>query len=78
MTILILFVGLNCAALTVGQRLCVPSVNNNNNVNPFVATCSTGNFYTVFSGDTCDNIAGAFRTTTTFLIQLNPGIIINM
>ena len=73
---LFLIKGLNCAGLIVGQRLCVPSVsnnNNNNNVNPSQTTCSTGNFYTVFSGDTCDNIAGAFRTTSQFLIQLNPG-----
>ena len=62
--------GLNCQSLSIGQRLCVPAVNNNN-ISPQVV-CA--NFYTIFSGDTCDNIAGAFRTTTAFLLQLNPGI----
>ena len=64
--------GLNCAALTVGQRICVPSsAAGANGFQPIQTVCT--NFYTVFSGDTCDNIAGAFRTTTAFLIQLNTG-----
>jgi hypothetical protein len=68
-------IGLNCASLPIGQRICVPSVNNNNNqfttASPFPSNCQ--NFYTIFSGDTCTNIAGAFRTTIAGLQQLNPG-----
>jgi peptidoglycan DL-endopeptidase LytF len=64
--------GLNCAALTVGQRICVPSSASSNGFQPIQTVCGN-NFYTVFSGDTCDNIAGAFRTTSALLIQLNPG-----
>ena len=58
---------LNCFSLPLplNQRICVP---NSNNVQ---LTCS--NFYTIFSGDTCANIAGAFRTTIAGLQQLNPG-----
>jgi spore germination protein YaaH len=62
--------------LPIGQRICVPSVNNNNNqfttASPFPSNCQ--NFYTIFSGDTCTNIAGAFRTTIAGLQQLNPGL----
>lgn len=42
--------------------------------------CSIGNpssctnFYTVFSGDTCDNIAVANRISVTSLLDLNPGL----
>ena len=67
--------GLNCANIiaSIGQRICVPAVNNN-----IATTASPGtncvNFYTIFSGDTCDNIAGAFRTTVTGLQQLNPSV----
>ena len=60
--------GLNCQSLSIGQRICVPTVNNN--ITPQVV-CA--NFYTIFSGDTCNNIAGAFRTTTANLVTLNPG-----
>ncbi len=65
--------GLNCAALPIGSRICVPSVNNNNIINPQSA-CNTGFFYTIFSGDTCANIAGAFRITVAGLQQLNPSL----
>ena len=70
--------GLNCNNLQVGQKLCVPSVNNNNNngfipiVTPSTTTCT--NFYTVFSGDSCQNIAGAFKTTIDGLQSLNPSL----
>lgn len=60
---------LNCFSLPLpaGQRICVPSTSN------IQRTCSTGNFYTLFSGDTCENVAGAFRTTVSILQQLNIG-----
>ena len=63
---------LNCVSLPLpaGQRICVP---NNSNVQN---TCT--NFYTIFSGDTCINIAGAFRTTIAGLQQLNPSTSFNM
>ena len=59
--------------MQVGQRLCVPNVNTNLILPvPIVptATC-TSNFYTIFSGDTCTNIAAAFRTTVANLQQVN-------
>ena len=59
---------LNCLALPVGQRICVPFLNT---VTSSPTTCP--NFYTIFSGDTCTNIAGAFQTTIAGLQQLNPG-----
>ena len=72
-TLLQLNPGLNCAALSVGQRICVPSVSSSSGFQPIQTVCAN-NVYTVFSGDTCDNIAGAFRTTTALLVQLNPGM----
>ena len=72
LTNVFLIKALNCVTLPIGQRICVPSVNNN--VAPSPTTCSTGFFYTIFSGDTCANIAGAFRTTVAGLQQLNPSI----
>ena len=63
---------MNCNSLPIGQRICVPAVNNN-----IVTTASPinncPNFYTIFSGDTCTNIAAAFRTTVAGLQALNPG-----
>ena len=58
--------------MPIGARICVPSVNNNI-INPQSA-CITGFFYTIFSGDTCTNIAGAFRSTLANLQQLNPSL----
>ena len=60
--------GLNCLTLPFGQRICVPSLNNV--VTPAPINCP--NTYTIFSGDSCANIAGAFRTTIAGLQQLNP------
>ena len=68
--------GLNCASLQIGQRICVPIVNNNVVTPTPGVTCS--NFYTIFQGDTCDNIAGAFRTSIAGLQQLNPGYYLNL
>lgn len=73
-TLLQLNPGLNCGALNVGQRICVPSSSSSGGTFQPIQTVCANNVYTVFSGDTCDNIAGAFRTTTAFLLQLNPGI----
>ena len=43
--------GLNCLALPIGQRICVPAINNNVVTTASPATaCSTNNFYTIFSG----------------------------
>ena len=56
--------------LPVGQRICVPAVNNNNN--NAITNCQY--FYTIFSGDTCSNIASAFRTTLANLQLINPGL----
>ena len=67
---------LNCNNLQSGLRICVPSVNNNNNVtpypnpNPVPFTCTSGT-YTVFSGDNCQNIISAYKTTLAILQQVN-------
>lgn len=67
-SLILLNPGLNCAALSIGQRICVPSINNN----IIAPVCS--NFYTIAAGDTCENIAFSFRINVPALLVLNPGL----
>lgn len=65
---------LNCAALIPGTRICVPLVAPTTTTTTVINTVTCSNYYTIFSGDTCDNIAAAYRITTSYLISLNPTI----
>ena len=61
---------LNCQFLPVGQQISILSANQFNPVTPVQSTCS--NYYTLFSGDSCDSIAAAYKTTVITILALNP------
>ncbi len=61
--------GINPNALQIGQQICIPSVT------PPPSTCPAGSFsYTIKAGDTLYSLARTYNTTTSAIIQLNPGI----
>ena len=73
-TLLALNPTLNCQSLPIGQIICVPSLaqqqQQQQQQQSYPSSCA--NYYQLFTGDSCDTIAAAFRVTTQTLLALNP------
>lgn len=67
---------LDCANLTLGQSVCLPSTPSITNItsNATAKAGSCAHYYTSEPDDTCELIAQAFRTDLTTLSELNPGL----